>query len=437
MTLIVSACMSDKVNIGRFDLESSELAIRSSMHRIGGKMLEKILDLDDGCDEVRSIDGDDGRSYQFVEVREKKLVSVLGPIKIRRAYYYDPLSKEGCCPKDAALDVVGTSFTPGIRRIMGRVGAYRPFGLGHEDIREISGIEVGAKEIERCSNRLGESVEEFFQKDSSLIDADNVIPFSKSSVFYVSMDGTGVPVVKAETRNRKGKGADGAAKTREVKLGCVFTQTTVDDKDRPVRDEHSTSYVGAIETAEEFSKRIYAEAFRRGVEKAENVCIVGDGARWIWNIAEEHFYGATQIIDLYHAREHYWNIARMAYSRDGGRLKQWTNKRRKELDRGRVDLVVKAMEKLSIANKTDTETVLREINYFKNNELRMQYADFKKRGFFVGSGVMEAGCRSVIGQRLKQSGMHWSVQGANNIIALRCCFFSNRWEDFWEYRVLA
>ena len=429
--------MNDKANIGRFDLESSELAIRSSMHRIGGKMLEKILDLDDGCDRNKPIDGDDGESYRFVEVREKKLVSVLGPIKIGRAYYYDPISKKGCCPKDVGPDVVGTSFTPGMRRIMGRVGAYGPFGLGHEDIRAVSGIEVGAKEIERCSNRLGESVGEFFQKDSSTIDTDNVIPFSETSVFYIGMDGTGVPVVKAETQNRRGKGADGAAKTGEVKLGCVFTQTAVDDRGRPVGDEYSTGYVGAIETAEDFSTGICAEASGRGVEKAEDVCTVGDGARRIWNIAEEQFYGAARTVGLYHAREHYWNVARLAFGNDGSRLEQWTDKRRKELDRGGIDLVVKAMEKSNMANESDTEAVLREIDCFKKNESRMQYADFKKRRLFVGSGVTEAGCRSVIGQRLKQSGMRWSVRGANNIIAMRCCLFGNRWEDFWESRVLA
>ena len=129
--------------------------IRSGMHAIGGMLLEKILDLDDGLYQGKSIKCDNGHWYRFLDFREKKLVSVLGPIKIRRAYYYDEKTKNGFCPKDNRLDVAGTSFTPGVRRIMGRVGAYRPFGLGHEDIREISGICVGAKEIERCSNRLG------------------------------------------------------------------------------------------------------------------------------------------------------------------------------------------------------------------------------------------------------------------------------------------
>ena len=85
----------------------------------------------------------------------------------------------------------------------------------------------------------------------------------------------------------------------------------------------------------------------------------------------------------------------------------------------------------------DKELCEREIGYFEKNKERMRYADFKKRGLFVGSGVMEAGCRTVVGQRLKQSGMHWTVNGANSIIALRCNLLSNRWEDFWEYRAAA
>ena len=100
------------------------------------------------------------------------------------------------------------------------------------------------------------------------------------------------------------------AKSREVKLGCIFTQTSVDKKGNPVRDEDSTTYVGRIENAEEFGPEIYAEARRRGLQRAQHVSIIGDGALWIWNIADEHFYGATQIVDLFHARQHYWSVAR-------------------------------------------------------------------------------------------------------------------------------
>ncbi len=159
--------------------------------------------------------------------RCKELLTILGNVKVKRAYYYNRECNAGFCPKDKALDIERTSFSPGVRRIMGRVGAYRPFGLGHEDIKEMVGIEVTAKQIERASHSLGHEVEEFTKSQSSVTLSDNVEPMIKSVPrIYICMDGTGVPVVKAETKDSKGKSEDGQAKTREAKLGCVFTQTS-------------------------------------------------------------------------------------------------------------------------------------------------------------------------------------------------------------------
>jgi len=378
-----------------------------------------------------------GHLLEFKEYRAKELLTVLGPVTVQRAYYYDHECRKGLCPKDTALDIVGTSFSPGVRRIMGRVGAYRPFGLGHEDIKEIAGIFVDTKEIERVSHQLGEEVEVFYKKQADLSLSGKVILFQAIPKMYICIDGTGVPVVKTETVNRKGKGEDGNAKTREAKLGCVFTQSTLDKNGYPIRDEVSTSYVGAIETAEMFGDRIYAEAMFRGLERVQRLCLIGDGAPWIWNIADEQFYGAIQIIDLYHAREHYWNVARVMFGADKGEIGAWTDKRRKELDQGNVEQVVEAIKHLSPSIDQGKEVLEREIGYFEKNTDRMRYNEFRRQGLFVGSGVVEAGCRTVIAQRLKQSGMHWTVKGANSIIALRCCFLSIRWEDFWEYRACA
>ncbi|MFZ2411911.1 MAG: ISKra4 family transposase, partial [Candidatus Methanoperedens sp.] len=334
-------------------------------------------------------------------------------------------------------DIEGTSFSPGVRRIMTRVGTYRPFALGHEDIKEMAGIDVAAKEIERTCNKLGQQAEKFFEKRSTEALSEKIIPIKAVPKMYICMDGTGVPMVKKELLNRQGKGEDGQAKTREAKLGCVFTQTGLDKKGRPVRDEASTSYVGAIETSEVFGKRIYAEAKQRGIDRAKEVVVLGDGATWIWNIAEECFPGAIQIIDLYHAREHYWKVGRAVLDHDKKKLHKWADKRRKELDKGQVEKVIEAIRQLSPYTGQGKEVCEKTISYFEKNKDRMRYNVFRRRGFFVGSGVLEAGCRAVIGQRLKQSGMHWSLDGANHIIALRCCLFSNRWEDFWETRAAA
>ncbi len=400
-------------------------------------MLEMFLNADscDGRDKTIGIEED--QRYDFMEYRDKQLLTVLGPVTVRRAYYYDRAHRQGYCPKDHTLDIAGTSYSSGVRRMIGKVGAYRPFGLGQEDLYELAGIRVSAKEVERVSQMVGDQAAAFHHEEGLASLSGNVLSGEPIPRMYVCMDGTGVPVVKKETAGRNGKGADGQGKTREVKLGCVFTQTAVDDEGRPVRDDGSTSYAGAIETAEAFGPRIYQEAMRRGMAVALETVVIGDGALWIWNIADEHFFGATQIVDLYHAREHYWTVARACFGQDQDRLKAWTEERRQELDGGRPEAVIEAIRRCLSRNDTHQALCEREIGYFERNKERMRYADFRDRGLFIGSGVLEAGCRTVVGQRLKQSGMHWTVRGANSIIALRCSILSNRWEDFWEHRAAA
>jgi hypothetical protein len=432
----------DKAIQGHFDLESTEMYIRDSMHQIGAVMLEELLNSDNVGSQFQGkiISDSDNKNHQFKfkEYRDKRLITVLGPVNVERAYYYNEKIGKGYCPKDRLLDIERSSFSPGMRRIMCRVGAYRPFSLGHEDIKEMAGIEVSSKEIERVCYRIGFDVERYFKDELDKLSINNVIPIKSVDVdkMYVMMDGTGVPVVKKETKNRKGKGENGQAKTREAKLGCIFTQSAIDKKGYPIRDEGSTSYVGSIETAEEFEGRIYNEALMRGLEKAKKVCVIGDGAQWIWNIADFYFHGAIQIIDLYHAREHYWKVARKMFPDDNKKLKAWTSRRRKELDLGDVEKVIAAMKRLAPSLDEQQEEIKNQIGYFEKNKARMRYKKFREQGLFVGSGVVEAGCKNVIGQRLKQSGMHWTVNGANKIIALRCCLFSNRWEDYWEYRAI-
>lgn len=406
------------------------------MHSVGRGMLELFLNADSGGAWDRACVGEDQR-YDVMEYRDKKLLTVLGPVTVRRTYYYDRKHRRGYCPKDHALDIAGTSYSAGVRRMIGKVGAYRPFALGREDLHELAGIRVSAKEVERVSQMVGDQAEAFHHAEGVASLTGSAVSCEPIPRMYVCMDGTGVPMVKRETLGRKGKGQDGQGKTREVKLGCVFTQRAVDGDGFPVRDEGSTSYAGAIETADSFGPRMYQEAMRRGMAIASEVVVIGDGAHWIWNIADEHFYGATQIVDLFHAREHYWNVARAFFGHDMDRLTAWTEQRRQELDDGRPEAVIDAITQCLSQNGDHQALCEREVGYFERNKKRMRYADFRNRGLFIGSGVLEAGCRTVVGQRLKQSGMHWTVRGANSIIALRCNILSNRWEDFWEDRAAA
>jgi len=339
-------------------------------------------------------------------------------------------------PKDHNLDIVDTSFSPGVRRMMGQVGGKEPFEEGRRDLEDLAGVWVKTKAVERVSQAIGKQIETVFQAERELALSGKVVPLKAVPKIYIAIDGTGVPMVARETEGRKGKDQIGKAKTREVKLGCVFTQTEFDDHQRPVRDEHGTTYVGAIESAEAFGTRIYAEAIRRGMSRAAQVIVLGDGARWIWGIAEEHFYGAIQIVDLYHAREHVALIANLVYGTGTIKSKEWMEARREQLDAGDVEAVIACVRRLRPSHAKVQEEVRTAADYFHRNAQRMRYAEFRKQGLFVGSGVMEAGCKTICGQRLKRSGMHWTVKGANAIIALRCCQLSSRWEEFWEARAL-
>ena len=238
---------------------------------------------------------------------------------------------------------------------------------------------------------------------------------------------------KEEVEGRKGKQEDGSAKTRESKVGCIFTQTTTDEKGHAIRDKNSTAYIGVIETAEEFGKRLETEAIRRGLWNAETVVVLGDGAVWVRNIVGQHFYGAIHIVDFYHAKEHLYKLLQLLFHMPET-LKEQEPIWFKWFEDGNIEEIIKTAKQLHPDPDKTCKNIETEIGYFQENANRMRYADYKKKGLFIGSGVIEAGCKIVIGKRLKQSGVRWSVNGANSIIALRCCVLSGRFNEYWENR---
>jgi hypothetical protein len=317
------------------------------------------------------------------------------------------------------------------------VGQEAPFDHGRRQLKLLADLEITTKAVERTAEAVGESVAAREQVEiQRAVQLDLPIVVGEPiPILYVQMDGTGVPVVKKETVGRKGKSDGEPAHTREVKLGCVFTQTGWDEKGYPIRDPDSTTYTGAIETAEEFGKRIYLEAWNRGWSRAEKKVVMGDGAEWIWNLAEPYFPGAVQIVDLYHARQHLWELARKLYPNDGLEQKGWIKThQRRLLDKGKIEKLVVSLRSIRSTNPEVSEKIRIEADYFERNAERMRYPRFRRQHLFIGSGVIEAGCKTVIGSRLKQSGMFWTVRGANAIVALRCCYLNGRFEDYWEAR---
>jgi hypothetical protein len=302
-------------------LEAIEMAARASLHRAGAALLTALLHQRDGHPAIVTCSC--GGQARYHDHRSKTVLTVLGPVELERAYYLCAHCHQGHSPRDRELDVERHETSPGVRRMMALVGGETSFDHGREELETLAGLEVTAKAVERQAESIGADIaareQDQIRRAKQLELPEVCAP--AVSVVYVEMDGTGIPVVKAEIEGRTGKVEGVPAHTREVKLGCVFTQTGLDPQGRPVRDEDSTSYVAAVESAEQFGLRIYTEAWRRSWSRAQKKVVIGDGAVWIWNLADQHFPGAIQIVNLYHARQHLWEFSAQLFPADHQRRK--------------------------------------------------------------------------------------------------------------------
>ncbi len=407
------------------------MAARRQALRLAGRALEQRLNADTSDDAGSKLACSCGGLAQYRGRREKTFASVLGPLTLERAYYHCSRCRSGFCPRDRALGLEGASLTPGVLRMTASVAALVSFEESSVLLRELAGVEVGAKQAERSAEALGN---EIAADEREHVEARGEV----APTMYLGMDGTGAPMRAHELRGRAGKQADGSAKTREAKLVTVWTAESRDKEGKPARDPGSVSYSAAIESAatldtspelSDFAQRVLREAARRGFAEAPRRVVLGDGSSWIWNTAAELFPGATQILDRFHAKEHLSQVGKIVFANTDA-AKPWIEQRYEELDEGRLEALVQALRPYAAEYKQAREC----IHYIWNNRHRMRYPQFRTQGLCTSTGVVEAGCKVVIGTRLKRAGMHWTVNGANAITALRCAKLSGRFEDFWERR---
>jgi hypothetical protein len=402
------------------------------MLQAGCGMLAKLLAADPGYRGPRVPCGQ-GHEAEFVSCRDKVIDTVLGPVTLTRAWYHCAACGHGLAPRDAELGVAGQTLSPGLQAMNDQAATAGPFAKASRLLADLAGVRLTVKRVERAAEASGTAQATAVRERAALITARKLVPLPPSPLpdkLYAAIDGTGVPMTGKETAGRDGKGEDGRARTREVKLAVFFTQDKLDGKGYPVRDQDSSSYVAAFEPAGTFAGLVEAEGIRRGAGHVRQMTIIGDGAVWIWNIASSKFPEATQIVDLYHAREHLHHLARLLEFMLGDRKDEWLTARLQDLDYGDIDGICQAARayRLTGVKKDELDTAL---GYFENNAPRMRYKWFRSRGLFVGSGIVEAGCKSVIGLRLKQSGMHWTVAGAGAITTLRCQQASRPEDRIW------
>lgn len=432
LSLLLSPALADNL-----DFENLEANLRSRVLHVAARFLEDALNNDHSDyagETVPCIFC--GRDAHHIERRPKTFTTTLGDITLVRSYYYCPTCRNGWCPKDYALGFSDSSLSPGVTRMTALVASAESFLAGARLLSELAGVSVGAKQVERTAKRLG-----------AAIAADELSHVEEkpnpSDTMYAGVDGTGIPMRPDEVAGRAGKQSDGSAKTREVKQCVVWTADARDDQGNPVRDPGSVSYSAAIEgcawnaTCQEndtppFARRVERELTRRGFFLARCQVFIGDGALWIWNLASLIAPEAIQIVDLYHAKEHLSGLANSIFGADSDLSKKWAGDRCYELESDGFDDLLQAIRCQIPPDGDAGSPAARELEYFSNNRQRMRYAYFRSLGLCVGSGVVESGCKVVIAQRLKRSGMFWGMRGANAIIALRCSLFSNTFDDFWS-----
>lgn len=368
--------------------------------------------------------------------RKKRILTLVGPVEYIRSRYHCSRCGAIRYPGDEVFNVIGTSRSPGVCRQTARLGAKEPFRLVAEDLRELAGITLSRKGAERIAEQVGQDLEARDRCARERIRFQTPpspgVPKTIETL-YIEMDGTGVPLVLWELEGRKGKQSDGSADTREVKLGCIFTQTVTDREGRPVRDPASTTYTGAIEEVGPFGRRIYAEAVRRGLFEARRVVLLGDAAAWITSVCQEHFPMAQHIVDFYHAKEHLGALARAVFNKPSDVI-HYRERWEPVLAQGCIEDIIEQARNCLPNVFVDNKDARRELNFFDKHKHKMRYAHFRQQGLFIGSGVIEAACKTIVCQRLKQSGMEWTVRGADSIIALRCATLSNRFQDYWDAR---
>ncbi len=408
-----------------------EIAARRLALRLAARALEQRLNADTTDHAGPELPCSCGSMAQYHGRHGKTFESVLGPLHLERAYYHCAQCQSGFCPRDRALRLERFSLTPGVLRMTGSTAALVSFQESSALLHELAGVEVSAKQVERAAEALGAEIAD---DERRCVERMGEV----ATTMYLGMDGTGVPMRAAEVAGRAGKQPDGSAKTREAKLVTMWTAETQDEEGKPVRDQGSITYSAAIESAatsdtspyrSDFAERVLREATRRGFTEASRCVVLGDGSAWIWNTTRELFPQATQILDRFHAKQALHRTAQSIFGATS-EGQQWATARCSELDDGKLHAIVHALRPHAASSAEATKCAL----YIFHNRARMRYPKFHARGFCTSTGVLEAGCKVVIGTRLKRAGMHWTVNGANAIIALRCSKLSGRYEDFWERR---
>jgi len=358
----------------------------------------------------------------------KRIVTLFGELpEIKRTYYWNEDSHSGHYPFDDRLGLVGR-YTPAAADEMARCAVSHPYKDAAEAFSRCHAFKVSPDTIREIVGMLYDE-SSAFAKGSGGGERDACD--EKAGIVCVMADGTGMPMRRECLKGAKGK--DGRARTREVKAGAIFVASKTKDNE-PHRDLDTTTYVATTHRREKFGKYLRSEFDRRFSREPDTVLYITDGGKWLHSIHESEFPFAVEILDVYHAVEHLKPLLAGLGIKENS--KEWKYRHHywsECIKAGKVQNVLDYIWKNMRARLG--KDAMREYKYYRSNAGRMKYDEYRANGWFIGSGVIESGCKTVIGQRFKQSGMIWSLKGAKALLPLRTLYKSNRLEQFFAYLV--
>lgn len=346
-----------------------------------------------GCEKCRIVLGKD-------EVREIHLDTTHGYVKYGRYRYRCCKCEEHYYPADNELELSKNSrMSPKKEGQVVQMSVNMTYDQVAKTYEKLTGLPASKSVAQRVVQVYGEKV-----------------IACESKVIYKAVKGDG----------REHVGSDGTMVNirkegwKEVKIGSYY-KVDAERKKTEVR------YVATTESREEIGQQLYALAGRPTLERTAQMGFISDGAEWLEDMRKLHFIKATGILDFYHASEYVGNLGKAFYGET--KKEEWIEEKLENLKAGLVKEVQKGFKRMKAKTEEQKEELEKTCRYFKNNEHKMKYDEYVQAGFHIGSGIIEAGCKHVIGNRFKRAGMRWSRLGARNLLALRVAYLNDDWEN--------
>jgi len=350
-----------------------------------------------------------------------------GPCRIERRYHHCAHCRKGFSSIDQVLGLEeGRDASRRIRAWQARYGSEDSFASVPELLRELRGIKVSESTVERTTVEVGNAI---YAAAQERVTGPRPSPeTAMTGRCYLSMDGVYCPL--REHWRRDGSLGKLVRRYGEVKLGMVFETGEKEGLDTGVVSRGCTATLGDIN---EFTPLMLGLARQWGADRAADLVVLGDGADWIWNLATKHFPGALQILDFFHMSQHLQVVAKAMFPKDAAAAATWVKDAQWHMEHNLGCTVIRKMTEWEPRTAEARETRERELGYFVGNAERMRYKTFLAKGYMIGSGVIEAGCKHVVAKRVRQSGMHWREGAAQAVLAVRAHLKSTNACDLRAY----